>query len=89
MPSPSTLPSGSGTRLWSLSRAALPKQFLPLISEHTLFQETLLCLKNFSDIAAPITFLCVIKLTDSVNIYGQLLEVPFKLSVRQAGVEGA
>ena len=51
---PVILSGGSGTRLWPLSRAALPKQFLPLVSEHTLFQETLLRLKGFPDIAAPL-----------------------------------
>ena len=51
---PVILSGGSGTRLWPLSRVALPKQFLPLISEHTLFQETLLRLKDFPSIAAPL-----------------------------------
>ena len=51
---PVILSGGSGTRLWPLSRAALPKQFLPLVSEHTLFQETLLRLKDFPSIAAPL-----------------------------------
>ena len=51
---PVILSGGSGTRLWPLSRVALPKQFLPLISEHTLFQETLLRLKDFPGIAAPL-----------------------------------
>ena len=51
---PVILSGGSGTRLWPLSRAALPKQFLPLISEHTLFQETLLRLKDFPGMAAPL-----------------------------------
>jgi len=50
---PVILSGGSGTRLWPLSRAALPKQFLPLISECTLFQETLLRLKGCADVAAP------------------------------------
>ena len=51
---PVILSGGSGTRLWPLSRAALPKQFLPLVSEQTLFQETLLRLKGFPDMAAPL-----------------------------------
>jgi mannose-1-phosphate guanylyltransferase/mannose-6-phosphate isomerase len=51
---PVILSGGSGTRLWPLSRVALPKQFLPLVSEHTLFQETLLRLKDFPDMAAPL-----------------------------------
>jgi mannose-1-phosphate guanylyltransferase len=33
---------GSGTRLWPLSRARYPKQFLPLNSERSMLQETLL-----------------------------------------------
>ncbi|GIV96744.1 MAG: mannose-1-phosphate guanylyltransferase [Herpetosiphonaceae bacterium] len=31
---------GSGTRLWPRSRATRPKQFLPLLSEKTMLQET-------------------------------------------------
>ncbi|MEJ1958868.1 MAG: sugar phosphate nucleotidyltransferase [Nitrosomonadales bacterium] len=33
---------------------ALPKQFLPLVSEHTLFQETLLRLRGFPGLAPPL-----------------------------------
>lgn len=33
---------GSGTRLWPASRASRPKQFLPLLGERSLFQETVL-----------------------------------------------
>ena len=51
---PVILSGGSGTRLWPLSRAALPKQFLPLVSEKTMFQETLERLRGLSDITAPI-----------------------------------
>ncbi len=38
---PVVMAGGSGTRLWPLSRKLFPKQFLPLMSEHSLFQETL------------------------------------------------
>ena len=38
---PIILAGGSGTRLWPLSTKELPKQFLPLLSEKTLFQETI------------------------------------------------
>lgn len=37
---PVLLCGGSGTRLWPMSRAALPKQFLPLLGEQTMLQET-------------------------------------------------
>ena len=38
---PVILSGGSGSRLWPLSRALRPKQFLGLTSEQTLFQLTL------------------------------------------------
>ncbi len=31
---------GTGSRLWPRSRRATPKQFLPLLSERTMLQET-------------------------------------------------
>ncbi|MGH8283870.1 MAG: mannose-1-phosphate guanylyltransferase/mannose-6-phosphate isomerase [Gammaproteobacteria bacterium] len=39
---PVILCGGSGTRLWPLSRGQHPKQFLKLLSTHSLFQETVL-----------------------------------------------
>ena len=51
---PVILSGGSGTRLWPLSRAALPKQFLPLVTDKTMFQETLLRLQGFPEMAAPL-----------------------------------
>jgi mannose-1-phosphate guanylyltransferase / mannose-6-phosphate isomerase len=39
---PVILSGGSGTRLWPLSRAALPKQLLPLMGERTMIQDTVL-----------------------------------------------
>ena len=45
MPSPIIpvlLAGGAGTRLWPVSRDALPKQFLPLLGERSTYQETLL-----------------------------------------------
>ncbi len=38
---PVILSGGSGTRLWPLSRERYPKQFLPLVGEHSMLQETL------------------------------------------------
>ncbi|MEO1137263.1 MAG: sugar phosphate nucleotidyltransferase [Pseudomonadota bacterium] len=37
---PVIMSGGSGTRLWPLSRRARPKQFLNLVTDRSLFQET-------------------------------------------------
>jgi mannose-1-phosphate guanylyltransferase/mannose-6-phosphate isomerase len=50
---PVILSGGSGTRLWPLSRAALPKQLLPLVSERSMLQETLLRLSGITDVTSP------------------------------------
>ena len=50
---PIILSGGAGTRLWPLSWGDHPKQFLSLISDKTMIQETLLRLKGL-DITAPI-----------------------------------
>ena len=39
---PVILSGGSGTRLWPLSRKLYPKQFINLVNETTLFQDTIL-----------------------------------------------
>jgi mannose-1-phosphate guanylyltransferase/mannose-6-phosphate isomerase len=51
---PVILSGGAGTRLWPLSRAAYPKQLLPLLSERTMLQET--ALRSLADVgfAAPL-----------------------------------
>jgi mannose-1-phosphate guanylyltransferase/mannose-6-phosphate isomerase len=51
---PVILSGGSGTRLWPMSRKLLPKQFLALLSRHTLFQETALRVKPMAGCEAPI-----------------------------------
>ena len=50
---PVILSGGSGTRLWPLSREAHPKQFLPILGEHSLLQATALRLDGLQA-AAPI-----------------------------------
>jgi mannose-1-phosphate guanylyltransferase len=45
---------GSGTRLWPLSRATHPKQFLSLGAEKTMLQDTVLRLKGI-DVSSSIT----------------------------------
>ena len=39
---PVLLAGGSGTRLWPVSRDAMPKQFLPLIGRHSTYQQALM-----------------------------------------------
>ena len=51
---PVLLCGGSGTRLWPLSRRALPKQFLPLVSDQSMLQETLQRLRGLAQLSAPI-----------------------------------
>ena len=51
---PVILAGGSGTRLWPLSRETYPKQFLRLMDEHSLFQETILRLDGMNDMASPL-----------------------------------
>lgn len=45
---PVLLAGGSGSRLWPLSRKSRPKQFLPLLSENSMLQDTLLRLKGLN-----------------------------------------
>ncbi|MDZ4350101.1 MAG: mannose-1-phosphate guanylyltransferase/mannose-6-phosphate isomerase [Xanthomonadaceae bacterium] len=47
---PVILCGGSGTRLWPLSREAHPKQFLPLLGNHSLLQATW---RRIAPLAAP------------------------------------
>lgn len=51
---PVILSGGSGTRLWPLSRAGYPKQFLPLTGAQSLFQLTLLRLAGLAGSNAPL-----------------------------------
>jgi len=48
---PVIMSGGAGTRLWPLSRNAKPKQFLPLVTDKTMLQETALRFQDaaFSD----------------------------------------
>ncbi len=51
---PVILSGGSGTRLWPLSRRLQPKQFAPLVSHLTMFQETAARLEGMSGVAPPL-----------------------------------
>lgn len=51
---PLVLSGGSGTRLWPVSRKNLPKQFLTLMGQGTLFQQTIARTRRLADVASPI-----------------------------------
>jgi mannose-1-phosphate guanylyltransferase/mannose-1-phosphate guanylyltransferase/mannose-6-phosphate isomerase len=50
---PVILCGGGGARLWPLSRKALPKPFLPLVSEESLFQQAIRRVAGDDRFAAP------------------------------------
>ena len=51
---PVILSGGAGTRLWPLSRELYPKQLLPLASDKTMLQETLLRLDGVDHLESPL-----------------------------------
>jgi mannose-1-phosphate guanylyltransferase/mannose-6-phosphate isomerase len=51
---PVLLAGGAGTRLWPVSRDALPKQFLPLVGARSTYQESLLRVADAELFAPPI-----------------------------------
>src|SRR5215469_7929153 len=50
---PVILSGGSGTRLWPLSRAAYPKQLMPLVGKESLLQETVQRVDDPAAFSAP------------------------------------
>ena len=54
MLTPVILSGGAGTRLWPLSRELYPKQFLPLVGERTMIQDTALRAAAVANAAPPI-----------------------------------
>lgn len=51
---PVIMSGGSGTRLWPISRALYPKQFLKLASQHTMLQDAVLRVRDDAQFAPPI-----------------------------------
>jgi mannose-1-phosphate guanylyltransferase len=51
---PVILCGGSGTRLWPMSRKALPKPFLPLVSDETLFEQAVRRVAGDARFAPPL-----------------------------------
>ncbi len=73
---PVILSGGSGTRLWPVSRDSFPKQFWPLISEHSMIQET--ALRAHGAAFAPPVVVC-----------NQAHRFVIAEQLREAGVAGA
>jgi mannose-1-phosphate guanylyltransferase/mannose-6-phosphate isomerase len=57
---PVIIAGGSGTRLWPLSRAAYPKQFLALHGKHSLFQQAAQRLLALAAADIQLSGLCVV-----------------------------
>ena len=81
---PVILAGGSGTRLWPLSRETYPKQFLKLVGDHSLFQETILranALNNGKNIYivcnAEHYFICIDQLAEIQINNTQFILEPF------------
>lgn len=51
---PVLLSGGTGSRLWPVSRAQMPKQLMPLLSGSSLLQETANRLAGLDDVAPPL-----------------------------------
>ncbi len=51
---PVILCGGSGSRLWPVSRKALPKQFIKLVSDRTMLQDTVLWVPREEGFRAPV-----------------------------------
>lgn len=51
---PILLSGGSGVRLWPMSRESYPKQFLPLCSERSMLQDTLMRVADHARYAPPV-----------------------------------
>jgi len=65
---PVILCGGSGSRLWPMSRRLLPKQFLPLLSERTLFQDTALRMRGIANCGATIEAVVPVRCVFAIRI---------------------
>ncbi len=51
---PVVLCGGAGTRLWPVSRTQLPKQFLPMVSDRSMFQDTVLRASRLPQVSSSV-----------------------------------
>ncbi len=61
------LSGGLGTRLWPYSRQALPKQFLPLVGNRSLLQETVLRIEGFKERSNLLTVLPTVVVSNETH----------------------
>ena len=71
---------GKGSRLWPLSRDKTPKQFLSLINDKTMFQNTLVRFKDMNT-NVKFTFICNNKHADVVKNQTEELELGFDYKI--------
>jgi len=74
---PVIMSGGAGTRLWPISRKAKPKQYHALISENTMFCETLVRLENCRENdVAPAIVICADGHQDLIKAQSDMLDIP-------------
>jgi len=77
---PVILSGGSGSRLWPLSRELNPKQFLPLVTQHSMLQETLLRLVRDDQLISDLKPLVVCNESHRFLVAEQLRELDIEES---------
>ncbi|WP_421790327.1 mannose-1-phosphate guanylyltransferase [Hyphobacterium sp.] len=77
---PAILCGGSGERLWPLSRKSAPKPFHTLLSDRTLFEDTLLRCTGEGE---------GVSFSDPLIIAGQAIEQPVRDALKSAGITAA
>ncbi len=78
---PVILCGGAGTRLWPLSRKSLPKQFVPIVDEKSLYQLTLERCRRLSEtimtVASSDHRFMIAQLMKDVSVEGAVILEPF------------
>ncbi|WP_421788162.1 mannose-1-phosphate guanylyltransferase [Hyphobacterium sp.] len=77
---PAILCGGSGERLWPLSRQSKPKPFHALLSERTIFEDTLLRCRGAGE---------GVSFADPLIVAGEAIETPVRRGLASAGIGAA
>lgn len=81
---PVILCGGSGTRLWPMSREDYPKQFIKVLGEKSLFQETLLRAKSLCQDSKPLV-ICNDKTRFIAAEQAQVIDVECEIMLEPVG----